>query len=266
METLGSDKRLIPRLFLCTLNGQNINNKYNNNFMTNLLANAMVTEESGMSLAGFPLLLLPIIGLLSYYVILWIEVTRDTRSAPTLETKRIVILGHGKGCGKTTMWKLLRGEYTEEGKEDPTPYQEVKPFYLSAPSGKKVKIRKTVDYGGGDDWVRKWEEIIQSGTFVYFLVNLETIDKDKKDINQRLWKIVTIFKEKKLEKVGIKIVATHLDKTKYTESEAIEKVIKTVKIRCEGNHIIALNLFDKNAFQRIINEIVHSTQEGIAYE
>lgn len=229
--------------------------------MTNLLVIAMVAEESGMSLAAFPLLLLlPIIG-----VLLWV-ILDGWDDEPSPETKRIVILGHGKGCGKTTMWKLLKGEYTEKGGEKPTACEEVKPFYLSASSGKKVKIGAATDYGGGDDWVTKWEEVIQSYTFVYFLVNLETIDKDKNDINQRLLKIVTIFKEKKLEKVGIKIVATHLDETNYTESEAIEKVIKTVKIRCKGNNIIALDLFDKNSFQRIKNEIVHSSQEGIVYE
>lgn len=230
--------------------------------MTNLLVIAMATEESGMSLAAFPLLpLAPII-----VILLWV-VVRNWHDKPSPETKRIVILGHGKGCGKTTMWKLLKGEYTEEGKEPPTSFREVKPFHLRSSSGKEVVIGTTADYGGGDDWVQKWEEIIQCDTFVYFLVNLETIDQDKIDINQRLRKIVTIFKDKKLGKtVGIKIVATHLDKTKYTESEAIEKVIKTVKIRCKGNNIIALNLFDKNAFQRIKNEIVYSTQEGIVYE
>jgi len=188
-----------------------------------------------------------------------ITINNKTSTSPTSKTRKIILLGL-KGCGKTTMWKLLKGESPRKGEYAPTVTpNEVASFHI-AKGGYNVTINASTDIGGGDLFVGQYNALIDSETFVYYLIDLTKINDDKVcvDINIQLYKIVSIFKEKGIEeKVGIKIIATHLDETnpKLSKDEAIETVANAIKLKYHDNRIFALDLFDEQEFNILKEEI-----------
>lgn len=125
------------------------------------------------------------------------------------KTKHIIILG-SKGSGKTTLWNLLQNKITEK-EPLPTDKEPIESFKIDV-GEKKVRISSTKDIGGGDDWVKDYDEIIKAdGTFIFYLVDLVNLHErgKKEEIRARLRKISSIIKDKKLKDCGCNIIATN---------------------------------------------------------
>ena len=209
--------------------------------------------------------------------------------SPNEKTKRIVILGSSMS-GKTTLWKQLKDRLVgyddhvstsgkaviASGEYRTTGLATIDSFKVKYKEN-EVRILATKDIGGGDLWVKYYDELItEDGTFIYFLVDLTKLQDAKQEILSRLQLISKHIKDKKLSNCGFKIVATHFDE--YEEKmegqdymtvreKAINDVLKSLadkKIKnCALNidikHIMVANLLDSFYISEIKREI---TQEG----
>lgn len=189
-------------------------------------------------------------------------------SSPDENTKRIVIFG-SKASGKTTLWNQLMDKkvVTEYRTTD---QEKIESFNFFA-NNRFVRVLATKDIGGGDMFVRYYNELIsENGTFVYFLVDLTRLHETKQEIRSRLQVISKCIKDKKLLNCGFKIIATHFDeydknnynlleKTKKAKAEVIsvltDKEIKKCSLKLDLDHIMVANLLDKSYINSIKKEI-----------
>lgn len=189
-------------------------------------------------------------------------------SSPDENTKRIVIFG-SKASGKTTLWNQLMDKkvVTEYRTTD---QEKIESFNFFA-NNRFVRVLATKDIGGGDMFVRYYNELIsENGTFVYFLVDLTRLHETKQEIRSRLQVISKCIKDKKLLNCGFKIIATHFDeydknnynlleKTKKAKAEVIsvltDKEIKNCFLKIDLDHIMVANLLDKSYINSIKKEI-----------
>lgn len=209
--------------------------------------------------------------------------------SPNEKTKRIVILGSSMS-GKTTLWKQLKDrlvgydDHVSTSGKAVIASNEYRTTELATIDSFKVKYKEnevrilaTKDIGGGDLWVKYYDELItEDGTFIYFLVDLTKLQDAKQEIRSRLQLISKHIKDKKLSNCGFKIVATHFDEYEKkmegqdymtVREKAINDVLKSLadkKIKnCALNidikHIMVANLLDSFYISEIKREI---TQEG----
>lgn len=191
-------------------------------------------------------------------------------SSPDKNTKRIVVFG-SKASGKTTLWNQLRDKkvVTEYRTTD---QEKIESFNVFA-NNRYVKVLATKDIGGGDMFVRYYNELIsENGTFVYFLVDLTRLHETKQEIRSRLQVISKCIKDKKLQNCGFKIIATHFDeyyknnynynlleKTKKAKAEVIsvltDKEINNCSLKIDLDHIMVANLLNKYYIDIIKKEI-----------
>ena len=189
-------------------------------------------------------------------------------SSPDEKTKRIVVFG-SKASGKTTLWNQLMDKkvVTEYRTTD---QEKIESFNFFA-NNRFVRVLATKDIGGGDMFVRYYNELIsENGTFVYFLVDLTRLHETKQEIRSRLQVISKCIKDKKLLNCGFKIIATHFDeydknnynllkKTKKAKAEVIsvltDKEIKNCFLKIDLDHIMVANLLDKSYINSIKKEI-----------
>lgn len=189
-------------------------------------------------------------------------------SSPDEKTKRIVVFG-SKASGKTTLWNQLMDKkvVTEYRTTD---QEKIESFNFFA-NNRFVRVLATKDIGGGDMFVRYYNELIsENGTFVYFLVDLTRLHETKQEIRSRLQVISKCIKDKKLLNCGFKIIATHFDeydknnynlleKTKKAKAEVIsvltDKEIKNCSLKLDLDHIMVANLLDKSYINSIKKEI-----------
>ena len=189
-------------------------------------------------------------------------------SSPDEKTKRIVVFG-SKASGKTTLWNQLMDKkvVTEYRTTD---QEKIESFNFFA-NNHFVRVLATKDIGGGDMFVRYYNELIsENGTFVYFLVDLTRLHETKQEIRSRLQVISKCIKDKKLQNCGFKIIATHFDeydknnynlleKTKKAKAEVIsvltDKEIKNCSLKLDLDHIMVANLLDKSYINSIKKEI-----------
>lgn len=189
-------------------------------------------------------------------------------SSPDEKTKRIVVFG-SKASGKTALWNQLMDKkvVTEYRTTD---QEKIESFNVFA-NNRYVRVLATKDIGGGDMFVRYYNELIsENGTFVYFLVDLTRLHETKQEIRSRLQVISKCIKDKKLLNCGFKIIATHFDeydknnynlleKTKKAKAEVIsvltDKEIKNCSLKLDLDHIMVANLLNKYYIDIIKKEI-----------
>ena len=189
-------------------------------------------------------------------------------SSPDEKTKRIVVFG-SKASGKTTLWNQLMDKkvVTEYRTTD---QEKIESFNFFA-NNRFVRVLATKDIGGGDMFVRYYNELIsENGTFVYFLVDLTRLHETKQEIRSRLQVISKCIKDKKLLNCGFKIIATHFDeyvknnydlleKTKKAKAEVMSVLTDTKITNCslkiDLDHIMVANLLDKSYINSIKKEI-----------
>lgn len=190
-------------------------------------------------------------------------------SSPDENTKRIVVFG-SKASGKTTLWNQLMDKKVVREEYRTTNQEKIESFNVFA-NNHYVKVLATKDIGGGDMFVRYYDELIsENGTFVYFLVDLTRLHETKQEIRSRLQVISKCIKDKKLQNCGFKIIATHFDeydknnynlleKTKNAKAEVMsvltDKKINNCSLKIDLDHIMVANLLDKSYINSIKKEI-----------
>lgn len=190
-------------------------------------------------------------------------------SSPDENTKRIVVFG-SKASGKTTLWNQLMDKKVVREEYRTTNQEKIESFNVFA-NNHYVKVLATKDIGGGDMFVRYYDELIsENGTFVYFLVDLTRLHETKQEIRSRLQVISKCIKDKKLQNCGFKIIATLFDeydknnynlleKTKNAKAEVMsvltDKKINNCSLKIDLDHIMVANLLDKSYINSIKKEI-----------
>lgn len=136
---------------------------------------------------------------------------------------------------------------------------------------KKKTIISPKDYSGSETFVKDYDRVIEKGTFIYYLVDLNTLSDLKKDTRARLLKIAKVIKEKSLKKedYGFRLVATHYkeyhDKTNKSKEDARKELINVLEL---GNMketivdppktVMVAELTDSNDIEQFRKQIVES--------
>ena len=177
----------------------------------------------------------------------------------------IAIFG-SKGSGKTTLWQQLQGKFKDADYHPTLGAEGVNQFSIEYKGNRKT-ISESKDFGGGDNLVKYYGEIIKEGTFVYYLIDLTALEENKRETRARLQALGNVFKQKQLkDKVGIRIVGTNWGKyskqnPKKTHSDAKYELaniigfkdIKDVKVE---ESIIVAELTDKNDINQFYEQII----------
>ena len=184
---------------------------------------------------------------------------------PNEKTRRIVILG-SIASGKTTLWNQLRG--LGYGREHVQTASTIIDSFKMKGKDHEVTIKATKDIGGGDQWVKEYDNLILEDTFIYYLIDLTQLEGKKcKDTRARLQKISKVISEKELKNCGLKILATHYDQysrqhrcSKDEVKELIKQLIGFDTIKGHekiefGKAILAVNLLDSRDIEIIKEEI-----------
>lgn len=180
------------------------------------------------------------------------------------EAKSIAIFG-SRGAGKTTLWKQLRGEF-KDMKYIPTPGADPISEFTVEHNGVKMTIKKTADFSGADEMVKRYDELIEEGTFIYYLIELTDLLENKSETRARLQKISSIIKKKDLkENASCRLVGTHYRKyeslTGKSRDEArleLSEVIGLDSImdaRIEDT-ILILELTERTDVCKILDQII----------
>lgn len=180
------------------------------------------------------------------------------------DASRIAIFG-SKGSGKTTLWKQLKGEL--ENKEYELTYgkQKIDSFSIQY-KGKTKTIEKSADFSGADDMVKLYHEIIEEGTFIYYLIDLTKLKEFKRETRARLQVISKITKEKKIEKnAGLRLIGTHYDdyrrKTGKSKDQARIDLVEVLKLNdvkdvVLDDVILIAELTNKDDINQILDQII----------
>lgn len=196
--------------------------------------------------------------------IIWIFIRELFKGEITKETRRIVILGK-KWSGKTELWCRLRGIKNQE--KGGTSEEPIEMFELGRKEdGTPVIVLATKDIGGGDQWVSDYDNLInEDGTYVFYLINLDRFEKEKKENQLRLTRIASIIKKKKFEKCGLRLVATFYDTCGKSKNEAIadvQSMLREIKMIKKTSEIPVevINTTNDNDVKIIKKEILKSLE------
>ena len=89
------------------------------------------------------------------------------------DAKRIAIFG-SRSSGKTTLWKQLKNEFSDNITRSTLDIESLKSFEITY-DGKKKTIISPKDYSGSETFVKDYDLVIEKGTFIYYLVDLNTL-------------------------------------------------------------------------------------------
>lgn len=153
---------------------------------------------------------LPII-VASMPILQWLLEIIFKQRKPNKKTVKIIILGP-QYSGKTELWCGLR-RIVNKSKGGTEGKSEIKEFELGKKKdGTKVFVEDSIDIGGGDSYVKEYDNLLVSdGTFIYYLIDVRKIKQDKEDTRIRLRKIASLVTKKDLHNCGITILGTHID-------------------------------------------------------
>lgn len=138
-------------------------------------------------------------------------------------TKKIVIMGT-KGSGKTTLWMQLQGKPFKEDYGQ-TYSETVEEFIFATKSGRAVKVAKTKDYGGGNEFIPYFKELLEDGTFVILLVDLANLTDEAKGQTLATLHLLSKTLNLKSKGAGIKVIGTNFNK--FSEGYKSKEVAKT---------------------------------------
>lgn len=139
-------------------------------------------------------------------------------------TKGICAFGP-RASGKTTLLRLItKNQCLVPGGEGTVrdTIEEVEVYF----GNRKIKLKETVDIGGGNSYVQEYREIIEDKDFVFIVFNLNDLMNSKKEIN----------------KAGVLDFQARL--------LAISKIIKGKNYQVVGSHLDCLNISDKEYKKR----------------
>lgn len=180
------------------------------------------------------------------------------------EATSIAILG-SKGSGKTTLWDQLRGEFKDR---DYYPTEGSDPIneFIIEHNGVKKTIKKTLDFSGDDQMVKRYNELIEEGTYIYYLIDLTMLEKFKRETRSRLQVISKIAKEKNLgDKAGCRLIGTNYRKYNIqggkSRDDARHELCKVIRLDSVKDvnvedKIMILELTDKNDVNEILDQII----------
>lgn len=199
----------------------------------------------------------------------WNKLFKDSNNhpiAPTNRTQRILLLGP-KGAGKTTLWKMLKGEPVQKGETMPT----IKETHFRSFKLEGITIVDPIDLGGDKFFQNedRLSELVKPNTFIFILFDIHNLSnkKEKEYLSMLLCCILKFLHEnrEKIKNVGINLVVTCCDAysgnlhiNKYVTNN-LPQIVKTfLKESNSANNFKTGDLFDGVLIKEIKNEILSS--------
>jgi GTPase SAR1 family protein len=172
--------------------------------------------------------------------------------------KRLVVLGM-KEAGKTRFYRFLQNKPYVEEESEVDNYEE---FVYKKKNGETVLIKKGIDIGGSEDYVKPhYERMIAENDILIFCFDISKYLIDMaymKQVNYRFEFISRKYKELKKDKYNFVKLATHVDKTPNPKeafkkfNSMIEK--KEYKIDFKKN-LFLVDVTNKDELQKIVDKI-----------
>ena len=168
---------------------------------------------------------------------------------------RIAILG-SKSVGKSTLWNQLRNCF--DGSRTTVGIESLEEFIIEY-NGKTKTIISPKDYSGDQNLVKQYDDVIQEETFIYYLIDLTTVQEKESDTRARIQKIFQVIKSKSLKEsdLGFKLVATHyndyFNQTAKTREEALIDLLRII----DFNSIEGVKIDNKNNKNVIVAELTN---------
>lgn len=176
---------------------------------------------------------------------------------PDKKRTGIAILGM-IASGKTTIFNFLRNENINVG----TSKREMDEFEYVLPNGKKRIIKKSVDIGGGDEYVKgEYASMLSSDEYdVYFFVfnSFEYLNNlnYQRNVNGRL---LFIYNKKNSNKKII-LIGSYRDKFKISTTKVIEDIKLVIENKQYSSlfneNFMVMDLTDKSALKTFFNNSV----------
>lgn len=215
-----------------------------------------------MSKIYWPFLLPPPFNLIALAYLAWKHVHGSGNV--TSKTRRILILGP-KGAGKTTLWKMLKGDTVTRGSTFPTVKET---HYNSFLLGNKTII-DPIDIGGDKIFQNEdtMKELLKSNTFIFILFDIQNLSnkKGKEYLEMLLCCILKYVNDhrEELENIGLNLVATCCDKyngdipVKEYVNKNLPQIVKIFLKKTDSSQNIKVgDLFDGILFDEIKKEII----------
>lgn len=155
-----------------------------------------------------------------------------------------------KGAGKTTLLKNLGAKFEYEPN---TSAQDIEEFTIERKDGSIIHIAKTKDIGGDKEYIKKYNEIVEKGCHIFFLINAfevvppKGVTKRNPKISFRLEELYKVIEQKQIEKkIKIVYLITHFDEfikeNKKSESYVEQYFRKHYKNQTEHTTVMVGNL------------------------
>jgi GTPase SAR1 family protein len=172
--------------------------------------------------------------------------------------KRLVVLGM-KEAGKTRFYRFLQNKPYVEEETEVDNYEE---FYYNKNNGETVLIKKGIDIGGSEDYVKPYYErmIAENDILIYcFDISRYLIDTAyMKQVNYRFEFISRKYKELEKDKYNFVKLATHIDKTPNPK-EAVKKfdsMIEKKEYKTDfKRNLFPVDVTNKQEMQKIVDKI-----------
>ncbi len=172
--------------------------------------------------------------------------------------KRLVVLGM-KEAGKTRFYRFLQNKPYVEEETEVDNYEE---FYYKKNNGETVLIKKGIDIGGSEDYVKPYYErmIAENDILIYcFDISRYLIDTAyMKQVNYRFEFISRKYKELKKDKYNFVKLATHIDKTPNPK-EAVKKfdsMIEKKEYKTDfKKNLFPVDVTNKQELRKIVEKI-----------
>lgn len=199
-------------------------------------------------------------GIVSFFS--WIEKKRKDRKKKN-ECVSIAIFG-SKDAGKTTLWSQLQGVFKDKNYRPTLGTEDVNQFTIEY-NGKRKVITKSKDFGGGDDLVKYYGDIIKEDTFVYYLIDLTQLEKNRQETRARLQELSYVISQKQLED-GIHLVATHYreysnnhpDGTHDSAIYELKRIIENITDVKIEERILVAELTEQEDINQIFEQIIQT--------
>lgn len=194
----------------------------------------------------FPIYLPPFINLV---VLAWFLYKK-------IKGKNLVVLGM-KGSGKTRFYRFLQGKPYIEGE---TEQEEYGGFAYKKKDGETIFIKKGIDIGGGDCFVKdNYEDMIYNCDCLVFCFDMPLYLSNaeyEKDVNSRIDFVWRKFKDRKIDERNFVTLASH---TTPGDKDSINKMKEKIKDK-EFKNFCRINFFpvdmtDEECLKNVVNKI-----------
>lgn len=173
-----------------------------------------------------------------------------------IKGKNLVVLGM-KGSGKTRFYRFLQGKPYIEGETEKEEYEE---FAYRKKDGGTIFIKKGIDIGGGDYFVKdNYKDMIYKCDCLVFCFDMPLYlsnEEYEKDVNSRIDFVWRKFKDRKIDERNFVTLASHTTPGDKDSKTKFKSKIKGKEFEdfCRINFFM-VDMTDEECLKGVVNKI-----------